>query len=210
MSEENDFFSSAGSTEGFNEDSRHKGGGKAVDKPGFYHVQVGSVDFESKENALPFIKITMVVLAGTHEDQKTRKIYHRIFPKTWENKEKKSGKLIDVDPDVFKGFVSFLYGFGVLTDSVFNKDKVRLSKSDYERLVNCQAIVEVSLVKGNEYFDKKDQVMKKGNDEHRIQWNNQVYRLNEEKVADVPKDHDLASDVVYRTGDQSADDLDEL
>lgn len=209
MSEEHDPFTSSGSTEGVDESSLHKGGGKAVDKPGFYHVQVEAVEFEAKEKSLPSIKITMVVAEGTEKDQVTRKIYHRIYPRAWEDPKKKEGKHVPVEQDVFKGFVAFLYGFGVLTDAAFGKTDLILSKADWQRLESCQAIVEVSLVKGRPYTDRNGKEQP-GRDEHRIQWNNQVYRFTDEKVVDVPRDHDICCDVVYRTGDAAADDLDEL
>ncbi len=211
MTEDFDPFSSSGSTEGLDESSMHKGGGKQVCKEGLYHVSVEKVEFDSKSDSLPCVVITMTILNGTNEDQIGRKIYHRIWVKSWVDKENKKAGLKDVDNEVFKNFIVFLYEFGVLTKSALNQDKFNLTREHWNRLENCQAVVEVSLVKNDDYVDKRTNQVKKGKEEYKIQWNNQVYRLNHEKVADVPKDHDVAVGVVYRDtdGDLSSD-LDEL
>lgn len=181
-----DPFSMSGSTEELTKDDLHKGGGAGVSKPGMYHVHVQSVELKADEKT-PNIRVIMEILNGTEESEIGKKIYHRIYfsKKTKDDPEK--------EQRAFRQLVTFLFEFGTLSaDRAFGNKNLVLDRGDFERLEGCQAVVKVELEKAKPYMDEHG-VEKEGKDSYKILWNNNVWNLNHEFVADVPKDMQMAA-----------------
>jgi len=65
----------------------YKGGGKSVQKEGFYHAEVSEVEgIEGDESKLRQVKVNMTIHQGDHEDQIGKTIYHTIYLENWEDK----------------------------------------------------------------------------------------------------------------------------
>lgn len=195
-----DPFSIGGSTEGTDKESAHKGGGGIVAKAGFYHVQVESVGFEGADKGNPQVLVVMVALAGEHESEINKKIYHRIYcsPLDEESKEQKR----------IAGIATFMFEMGVMSEQeAFGNPNFRVTKSHFERLEGCQAVVKVVHRPAEEYTDKKDGQKKMGKESWNV-WNNDVWNPYHEKVKDVPKDHAI---LAYRPApDQATQDASDL
>lgn len=196
-----DPFSMSGSTEELSKEQLHKSGGSSVTKEGHYHVLVESVELNSTDKT-PNIKVIMKVLEGTESDQINKLIYHRIYfsPKTKADPEK--------EQKAFKGMVTFLFEFGVLSEeAAFGKQDLRLTKAHWEALQGCQAIVKVGLEKGTPYTDD-DGNEKMGKDSFKILWNNDVWNPFHEHVKDVPKDAEFLQYLNAPAGAGGGSDLD--
>lgn len=151
-----------------------------VAKAGFYHVQVESVGFDGADKGNPQVLVVMVALAGEHESEINKKIYHRIYctPLKEESKEQKR----------IGGIATFMFEMGVMSEQeAFGNPNFRVTKSHFERLEGCQAVVKVVHRPAEEYTDKDGQ-KKMGKESWNV-WNNDVWNPYHEKVKDVPKDH---------------------
>jgi len=180
-----DPFSIDGSTENVTpEDAQKGGGGASVSKVGFYHVSVESVSFKQQAEEKPHVLVVMDILAGEHEDQIHKKLYHRIYPQKLENAEHEQRRI--------NGLASFFFQFGVMTEEeAFGNNQFLVNKGHFERLEGCQGVIKVTKRDAREYVDKKTGEKKQGKESFDI-WTNDVWNIHHEKVADVPKDWALA------------------
>lgn len=181
-----DPFAPKGSTVGVDKEEIHRGGGAAVSKPGMYHVVVESVSFESGEDKSPAVLMVNAVNAGTEESEVGKKLYHRIRM-TPPDEEDKRAKW-------FAGIITLLFEFGVLSEEeAFGKEELQLSRSIFERLEGCQAIVKVTHRPAKEYLSKKTGKMEPGKESWEMAWNNDCWNIHHDFVKDVPKDWELAN-----------------
>ena len=195
------------STEGTTAEAAHEGGGGVVKIAGMYHVSVSSVeyketDLEGDKAVLPHYEMKLTILGGEHESEFGKTVYHRLYLAAWEDKANKIPKALE-DKHV-AGVLTFLHSFGTVGDDVFDNPAVELDQGMFDRLVNTQAIAKVSM--SEERFDKVSGKTYASRAE--ISWNSDVWPVNHEKVADVPKD---VSALQYAmTGAVSNEDLDDL
>lgn len=202
-----DPFEQSVSTEGVDAESVHESGGGQVSIAGRYHVKVQSVEYKNAEvtaerKSLPFMKIVMVVLAGENASEVNKKVYHDIYLAKWGDKA--AGAIAPMEDRAAQSILAFLHAFGVVGDEVFGQEEVKLKREWFERLENQQAVVKVDM----EEERKDEKTGKVYKPRPRIQWNNDVWPLTHDKVADVPKDIEAMQYAI--TGAASADALEDL
>jgi len=196
-----DLFEQPIDASGFSqEDLDQKGGGGAVNKEGFYHVQFGAPVQEKPEGKVPCVRIDMQVLAGTEEDQVGKMIFHRI---NMAKKGKEPGTLEPLSDGSRKNLLKFFANLGLVSkEEVAGNGKVRLP---WERLEFFQAIVEIK----NEQFDEEKDGVKTGNkrDSFRIPYGCNVWQVNDDRMTHVPKDPDALADFTGGAGVADVEDI---
>jgi len=180
-------------------ESAHEGGGGAIEKDGMYHVMIQSAehidarvegDAESSDRVrqLPYVKLQMKVLAGDHEDQKEKKMYHSIYLAKWKDESgtshKDEGQMFRQPDKNIVGILAFLHAFGTVGEEVFGQEKVRIKKDMFDRLVATHAVIKVTM--SEEQYHKESGKTYKPRPE--LRFNNDAYAVGHEKVKDVSKD----------------------
>jgi len=116
----------------------------------------------------------MACLAGEHDSEVGKKIYHRIYMAGWESKQ--DGVMKKLEEKQVHGILALLHAFGTIGEDAFGKEVFKLNRDMFDRLEQTQAIVKVT---PSEFNGKTTQ---------KIAWNNDVWPLTHEKVNDVPMD----------------------
>lgn len=196
-----DPFGQEVSTEGMEPETVHDGGGNTVAAEGRFHVQTESVEIENKEGELPFVKTTMRVLNGEVESELNKVVYNRLYLANWEDKKNKV--IGPLKEGAQKGLIAFLHSFGVIGDEAFGQTALRITRDMFERLEGTQAVIKVT--KGKDRTVEKDGEKVTYAGRYEMQWSNDCWPIDHEKVKDVPKDHVLAA-----AATPAADDLDDI
>jgi len=189
------------------------GGGGGIEIAGRYHVVIktvkyqpaeieGDKDDDDKKRKLPRVEMTMEVQAGEHEAEVGKKLYHTIYLATWEDRD--AGEVKPMSEKKIAGVLYFLYVFGTVDDSVFGQEKVKISLDMFERLDGTHAVVQVDI--SEERTDEK--TGKTYKPRAQISWDNNCWRCDHEKVADVPKHPALAGAAAAMAA--ADDDLDDI
>jgi hypothetical protein len=137
-------------------------------------------------------------------DQVGKNIYHRIYTKPLDEEDKEQKRI--------NGLASMMYNMCVMSEEeAFGNANFRISRSHFENMEGCQAIVKVSRRAAKEYTDKLTGEKKMGKESFDV-WSNDVYHLEHEKVKDVPRDWEMAQMAAKvgggRCEDQMQNDLD--
>lgn len=169
-----------------------------VSKEGWYHVTVcdgikaGNVDDEGKPlpDKLRTVEMKLQVLRGTGDggvelkDQIDKYLGHTLYIEGWKKKPVYEGReLIEpgtkgpLEDKSLASLLAFCEAFGISKP----EDRGKKIKMPFHLLVGKQAIVHVQ--QDDDY--EKDGKVYKGR--MKIRWNNDVYPLDHEKVADVLK-----------------------
>jgi hypothetical protein len=175
------------STEGQTEDSLYSGA--MVSKEGYYHVNCVAIEKVDKtsEGKTPHLKIDLQIVAGDHEDQRDKLIYHRLFLaraqrdvdgtvtgfNPFDPADEKDKKALD-------GINTFAFAFGVIGTADLGKNKVAIP---FGMINGAQAVVRVQ--KDDDWTDKEGNKKAGG---LKILWNNDAWPVGHERVKDVPKD----------------------
>lgn len=166
-------------------------GSNTVSAEGDFHVQITDVEInDSDEKKLPYVKLTMEILAGTVEDQKGNKVYHRLFLASWEDKEKK--KMGPLSEGQAKGLMAFLFAFGVVGSEAF-AGNCKITRDMMTNLEHTQGIVKITKGRDRTVTDKKTGEKTEYAGRYEIAWNSDCKPIGHEAVKDVPVDHEAAA-----------------
>lgn len=169
-------------SDGIAPEAIYKGGGNVVNKEGSYHFNILGVTIERDEGKVPSVKLDCQVLAGDHSDQVNRMVYHRIRMAKGEWKDGKLSGLEKLDERGVKKVVRWAVALGLVNESEIG-GKLR---PNWKLAEGRQFIGKVAM---NEFDERKDGE-KTGNkrQSYEIAWGDNVWPVNHEDVAEVPKD----------------------
>lgn len=161
----------------------YKGGGNIVNKEGMYHCHVLDVSIERAEGKVPAVKLDCQVLAGEHDDQVNKMVYQRV--RMGKGNYDGNGALIDVGPLDERGKKAAIRW--MVTLGLISEDEIGGKlKPNWKAAVGRQFVCKIAK---NEFDEKKDG-RKTGNKRtsYEIAWGDNVWPVDHEEVADVPKD----------------------
>lgn len=165
-----------------------EGRGGLVDKAGFYHVVVNDLTLFEEEGKAKNVRVDMQVLNGTDQTQIGKMIFHRVYL------NRKDGDALTKGS---KAITTRLFiGFGLLPKDAAEAETV---KWPFSQLKGAQAVVEI---KPETYEDRNGDERT----DFRIPFGN-VYRFEDEKVADVPVDREALELAGAAAGDVDTSDL---
>lgn len=174
-------------TDGMTEEEVMSGGtGGAVDRAGWYHLQVARVTKYDDEGKLPCLRVDMQVVGANPEnaDQIGKYIYHRLYLRSWQDEGKTIiGPLKD---GAKKGLLRFALGMEIADKSLLGTPQFQVC---WGLLEGRQCVAEVKEeeseitrnVDGNKVKEKKK--------EYRIPWN-EVYPVSSEQSQNVALSED--------------------
>ena len=170
-------------SDGIAPEAVYKGGGNTVSKEGMYHFTVLDVAVEKKDGKVPCVKVDCQVLAGDHEDQTNKLVYHRI--RMAKGEYAKDGSLIELQPLDERGkkaAIRWMLTLGLITEDDLGKKL----KPNWKAAIGRQFIGKVAR---NEFDAKKDgQKTGEKRTSYEIAWGDNVWPVDHEEVANVPKD----------------------
>lgn len=185
---------------GIEMESIYKGGGNTVNKEGSYHFNILSVTLEREEGKVPSVKLDCQVLAGDHPDQVDRMVYHRIRMAKGDWKDGKLAGLEKLDERGIKKVVRWAVTLGLVDESEVG-GKLR---PNWKLAEGRQFIGKVGI---NEYEDKKTGQKKQS---FEIAWGENVWPINHEDVAGVPKDPNALAMITGGAGIGSGVDVSDI
>lgn len=176
-------------------------GGNVVNKDGKYHVLFKGLEKEKADGKLPSVRIDMEILAGTEESQVGAVHFHRIYLA-----KKGTGGAFEPLSDGSKtNILKFFTNLGLLTkEDVAGNASIRLP---WEKLEFFQAVVEIK----NEPYDETDkntgQPTGKKINSFKIPYGCNVWRVDDDRVASVPKDPEALADFTGGAGIADVSDI---
>jgi len=195
-----DLFEMTFDASGVTPEKLEQKGSATVNKDGKYHVLFKGLEKEKPDGKAPCVRIDMEVLAGTEESQVGRMHFDR------KNLMKKGEHGLEPLSDGMKqNILKFFINLGLLTkEEVAGNASIRLP---WEKLEHFQAIVEIK----NEPYDDKDkttgQPTGKKVDSFRIPYGCNVWRVDDDRVANVPKDPDALAEFTGGAGIADVSDI---
>ncbi len=180
-------------TSGFGpEDAKPSTSGGACDKAGHYHVVCNGIKKEGGDNKTPCLRLDLQILAGEHDDQIGKMIFHRVY--TAKAKRSKEGQFEGLEPLTEGGKRMLLRcaaGFGLISPEDVGSGSVRIPWSQIEMR---QAIVQVSAEDRTDM--KTGQVTGK---DFKISFGN-IWPIGHEDVANVPTDAEALAQLTGGAG----------
>lgn len=153
------------------------GGGGICDKEGWYHVTVLNIDKNEDEGKLPHYFFGLQILAGDHEDQAGKMIYHRIFNKSWIDSSDHDKGMKEPSEGSKKMKLRFAAGLGLISKEDIGKPNLRIPWSEADGVQAVCKVVKESRGDDPNKFD------------FRIPYS-EIYQVNDPKVENVPKDQE--------------------